>query len=55
MYRLLHSHAKKHHTIKKTDVCKNEVVKNEEREMHFKKKRKEYFFEKIFFNVYEYC
>ena len=37
MYRLLHSHAKKHRTIKPTDVCKNEVVKNEERDVFFEK------------------
>ena len=37
MYRLLHSFTKKHHTIKTTEVCKNEVAKNEERDAFFKK------------------
>jgi hypothetical protein len=37
MYRLLHSLTKKHRTVKTDEVCKNEVVKNEEREMNFLK------------------
>jgi hypothetical protein len=35
MYRLLHSLTKKHRTVKTTEVCKIEVVKNEERDEFF--------------------